>query len=201
MPRKKQQRKRLCYLMSFLAHSIYEDEIGDSEIRLLDIRSPPLEEDGSLISCRLVTFPAASCPDYTCLSYAWLEPLANRTGIDWVIRVNGVKIKVRSSLAAALHQYADAVRDGYAIDYKPTWFWIDALCIDQDSVVERTAQVSVMHRIYRRAWKALIWLGPDPHNEAQRVWDPFVPFCNSISPQMTRSIMPIIPFCAPTSVV
>ena len=37
--------------------------------------------------------------------------------------------------------------------------WVDAICIDQDSVSERSLQVAVMDKIYSRAKTVLIWLG------------------------------------------
>jgi hypothetical protein len=39
--------------------------------------------------------------------------------------------------------------------------WIDAICINQDSIDERTCQVRIMDRVYRQAAKVLIWLGPE----------------------------------------
>jgi hypothetical protein len=37
--------------------------------------------------------------------------------------------------------------------------WTDALCINQDDILERNVQVSLMSRIYREARTVLIWLG------------------------------------------
>lgn len=39
--------------------------------------------------------------------------------------------------------------------------WIDALCVDQDNVSERSHQVNVMGQIYTAACQVLIWLGPE----------------------------------------
>lgn len=38
--------------------------------------------------------------------------------------------------------------------------WIDAICIDQQSVEERNCQVPLMGEIYTAAKKVIIWLGP-----------------------------------------
>lgn len=38
--------------------------------------------------------------------------------------------------------------------------WIDAICIDQQSVQEKNSQVSLMGEIYTRAQRVVIWLGP-----------------------------------------
>lgn len=45
------------------------------------------------------------------------------------------------------------------------FFWIDALCINQADVQERTAQVQLMRDIYSRAEKVVTWLGPDDNEE------------------------------------
>ncbi|KAI1180213.1 heterokaryon incompatibility protein-domain-containing protein [Nemania sp. FL0916] len=39
------------------------------------------------------------------------------------------------------------------------YIWIDALCIDQSNVPERTAQVAMMRDIYAKSSRIIIWLG------------------------------------------
>jgi SpoVK/Ycf46/Vps4 family AAA+-type ATPase len=41
----------------------------------------------------------------------------------------------------------------------PRALWIDAICIDQDSLIERNHQVSLMGEIYKAANHVFIWLG------------------------------------------
>lgn len=43
---------------------------------------------------------------------------------------------------------------------KPLYLWIDAICIHQSDIDEKSCQVSRMADIYRRACKAIVWLGP-----------------------------------------
>lgn len=50
-----------------------------------------------------------------------------------------------------------------------TYWWIDTLCINQASNLERTAQVSIMHLIFRDASTVYVWLGPDPSGEVYTV--------------------------------
>jgi Heterokaryon incompatibility protein (HET) len=40
-------------------------------------------------------------------------------------------------------------------------FWIDAICIDQSSIAERSHQVSRMKEIYKTAKEVVAWLGPE----------------------------------------
>lgn len=69
-----------------------------------------------------------------------LSPL-NRSGIFYI----------RDNLAAALRQF----RERY-IDVN---VWVDALCINQDNNIEKTAQVSRMAEIYGGAETVCVWLG------------------------------------------
>jgi len=41
--------------------------------------------------------------------------------------------------------------------------WVDAICINQNDVAEKTAQVGLMSYIYRQADRVLIWMGPAQH--------------------------------------
>ena len=47
--------------------------------------------------------------------------------------------------------------------------WIDALCIDQENISERNAQVSIMDQIYQRAGYVLVWLGEKDFSTALAV--------------------------------
>jgi hypothetical protein len=40
------------------------------------------------------------------------------------------------------------------------YFWIDAICINQDDIPERNSQVQMMGDIYTNATFVMIWLGP-----------------------------------------
>ncbi|POS70143.1 hypothetical protein DHEL01_v211464 [Diaporthe helianthi] len=42
---------------------------------------------------------------------------------------------------------------------KPRKLWIDAICIDQESLEEREEQVAIMSRIYENASRVVVWLG------------------------------------------
>jgi hypothetical protein len=50
-------------------------------------------------------------------------------------------------------QYDSGVKNG------PRRLWIDAICIDQGNLHERSQQVRLMSRIYSRSQRLLIWLG------------------------------------------
>jgi len=83
---------------------------------------------------------------YQCLSYTW--------GTDEKtseLTLNGMTIAIRKNLENALR--------GLRNETSKTTIWIDAICIDQRNVKERSRQVSRMHQIYENADGVLVWLG------------------------------------------
>jgi hypothetical protein len=49
--------------------------------------------------------------------------------------------------------------------------WVDAICIDQTNPEEKSKQVALMHRIYRRADRVAIWLDRHWGNNTDLAWD------------------------------
>jgi len=39
--------------------------------------------------------------------------------------------------------------------------WVDALCINQHDLQEKSDQVRMMGEIYRRSWNVMVWVGPE----------------------------------------
>ncbi len=50
--------------------------------------------------------------------------------------------------------------------------WVDAVCINQDDVVEKNHQVHLMKDIYGGATRVLVWLGEERH-DTRAVWELF----------------------------
>ncbi|KAK3385848.1 hypothetical protein B0H63DRAFT_544325 [Podospora didyma] len=48
--------------------------------------------------------------------------------------------------------------------------WVDAICINQNDVEERTAQVAEMARLYQQCRQVVAYLGPDLRRYFSRVW-------------------------------
>ncbi|KAF4993432.1 hypothetical protein FDECE_13398 [Fusarium decemcellulare] len=89
--------------------------------------------------------------DFIALSYVWGSPMPRR-----FITVNGAQFGVTPNLYDALIQLRrmQRIRQGFRL-------WIDAICINQDSLTERGQQVARMRDIYRSAWRVVIWIGPE----------------------------------------
>jgi len=131
-----------------------------SSIRLLTLNAP---HDTSLIDCTLKPYDLDSCPSYVALSYEWgeVEPPVE-------IVINGVSSVIRHNLSLFLGVLqAKMERKTLSHDL---CLWIDAICIDQEDLSERNAQVTIMGEIYRRVASVFAWLG------WPQGWDPVSTF-------------------------
>lgn len=116
--------------------------IRSDRIRLLQVVSidPGLE-------ILLDSFPVADCPPYIALSYAWGD-----TADKVECECNGVPFNIGPSLYNAICNIDIYHPDG-------TWYWADAICINQDDELEKALLVSKMSQVYRRAVETAVWLG------------------------------------------
>ena len=123
------------------AYSSIDSENRD--IRLLEL-CPALYDD--TIQLRLRPKKANEKTDYEALSYTWGTTTSPREAL-----LSGTPISVTESLDLCLRRlrYADRSRI----------LWVDALCINQDDIQERSKQVQLMAMIYSSAKNVLIWLG------------------------------------------
>jgi len=95
---------------------------------------------------RLDIINVESAPPYDALSYTW--GTGDPTNYIWI---EGEPIPLRSNLEIALR----ALR----LPSNPRLMWIDALCIDQSSLDERSRQVQYMRLVYKHSEKVISWLG------------------------------------------
>lgn len=121
------------------------------EIRLIRVTGLPCET-GAAITLGMMTVSLQDDWEYDALSYAWgdLRP-------THVANVDGLGLPITQNLYDAL-----CVLGRPGVLSKP--LWIDALCIQQDDLEERSQQVAMMGKIYRRATNVRVWLGlPGPY--------------------------------------
>jgi hypothetical protein len=118
-------------------------------IRLLQINPPQPNNDS--LTCTLTPFIVdEKCPPYIALSYTW-----GRRPPKHEIQLNGHTFQVRPNLLSALRQLPECKGR-----VKASYFWIDAICINQTDTSERNHQVAMMRDIYSRATAVFAWLGP-----------------------------------------
>ena len=124
---------------------------GDS-FRLL--RVLPSLSHGSPIRCELNTASISRERNkYIAGSYVWGPPEPTMS-----ILVDGGHFQVRENLFRFLKAFRSR--------YKTQVIWLDAICINQDDIQERSHQVQEMKRIYSGAKCVYSWLGydkPMPH--------------------------------------
>ncbi|KAN0102679.1 heterokaryon incompatibility protein 6,OR allele [Hyaloscypha variabilis] len=120
--------------------------IPSRRFRLLEVE-PSLASDAD-INCRLAWHNLTTAPPYTAISYVW-----GSSELTSTIILNGEETKTTSSAHAALKGLRSAWRNKY--------FWIDAICIDQNNDTDKGEQISIMADIYRNAKQVTIWLGPE----------------------------------------
>lgn len=144
------------------------------EIRVARVVQYGEDEEPSL-RLELKRFPRNYCPSYAALSYCWGEP---RDEVP--VRINGALFSIQKNLYDFLARIAlrrstrpdvdfvsQIVVNMLRSDDSQYWFWIDAICINQDDHVEKGREVSRMNKIYAAANAVPLWLGP-AYEESQK---------------------------------
>jgi hypothetical protein len=89
-------------------------------------------------------------PEYRALSYVWGDPSATK-----VILVDNTPFKVRINL----WNYLVQARREEMCTLDARYIWVDAVCINQNDLDERSKQVAIMGQIYSKASEVYAWLG------------------------------------------
>ena len=126
--------------------SLYGDlDSTRREIRLLRQQVPSPGEEG-MMSFELAVHSLETVPAYKALSYCWGTEDASRH-----ILINGRQFAIRPNV----HDYLQLVSG----EAQPRWMYIDAICINQSDLLEKSSQVRLMGDIYRQAKEVVAWLG------------------------------------------
>ncbi|CAF9937775.1 hypothetical protein IMSHALPRED_000541 [Imshaugia aleurites] len=153
-------------------------DVEASEIRLLTLLPGP-PEAAIRITIDVVVLTKHKIPQFEAVSYAWgstestvnifideknrkrrkfLNYLLQRPAIkkSEATRVTSFILSVTRNLATALRylRYGDRARV----------LWIDAICVNQNNLTERSQQVERMADIFARANRVVAWLGPESHD-------------------------------------
>lgn len=136
------------------AFNIYKDvtslSLQDEEIRMLHLECG---SGSSLLQCTLhkVSLQSVPTPSYEALSYTWGDENDRRE-----IVVNGYIVDVTFNLYSALCRLR--------LEDETRVLWIDALCINQTDLDERSQQVQLMRNIYTTCEQTVIWIGEPPED-------------------------------------
>jgi len=140
---------------TFRPRSLYRAiPLSHGEIRVLEV-APGDGDD--IVKCRMkrISLVNSPVPKYETISYCWGPPRDSST-----IKLEGRQIRVPASSEAAVRRMR--------LNDRPRVLWIDAICIDQSSTTERSAQVAFMATVYSTAKHNLIYLGEDDDDMAER---------------------------------
>lgn len=147
-------------------------------IRLV-VLLPPSKDKWSPIRCILCQESLQSNPTYEALSYVWGDQNEVRE-----IEVNNKVFSVTINLEEALRVLR------YQTEHRI--LWVDAICINQGDLEEKTSQIQLMGEIYSRATKTIIWLGPETNSSssalsALAIWNAFLAAGSSKSDKVDSS--------------
>ena len=149
----------------------------NQEVRVLYLRPG---HDNDEICVRLDRMRLANAFPYEALSYVWGTELSPKPAL-----VNNVHY-------LAITQNLDCALRHLRLPTRSRVLWIDALCINQQDVQERSRQVQIMDHIYSSAHQVIIWLGPDHghnyHNVLLHMDKRMVPDSNTLFVQLLRDI-------------
>ena len=96
-------------------------------------------------------------PGYKAISYAWGDPVFPHT-----LQLPSGQIAITDSLFGALKRFRREMGS--------VRLWADAVCINQDGILEKNHQVAVMDQIHERAEEVLVWLGEEHRSDCVALW-------------------------------
>lgn len=120
--------------------TVYARRLQGRNIRVIELF--PGEPEDQLI-CRLVEVSLDDPPSYEALSYVWGD-----ANVRQAILCNGSIAQITVSLAQALHWLR--------LPNAPRILWADAICMNQDDMIERNHQVQLMGQVYSTAAKVIV---------------------------------------------
>ena len=128
--------------------------LNPTSIRLVKVHPP---SDEGTINCSLQHAELSKKPEYLAVSYTWGPPTyhAAQKGMTnercCSIICNDRQLSITENLSHFLRKVED----------ESLYLWIDAICINQEDVLERNNQVLLMTDIYSNSITTLIWLGEE----------------------------------------
>lgn len=138
----------------FLLHQLYEHlclHRGSRCIRLLKLDHDPNNPHAALTGT-LSVVDLRTSPAFTALSYAWGNFSCPRA----TITCQGCELDITDNCRDALL----ALRDQFG----GLLIWVDAICINQDDMAEKSHQIQLCGEIYSCSKTVYVWLGKDDDN-------------------------------------
>jgi Heterokaryon incompatibility protein (HET) len=103
-------------------------------------------------------------PKYQALSYTWGEEARSRPLLKVLEEDTFYHLPIKPNLDDALRRFRKDIPSDQA-----QMFWIDAVCINQEDILEKNKQIRKMAMIYNRADSVSVWLGKEDKDSAQAI--------------------------------
>ncbi|KAK3068047.1 hypothetical protein LTR53_014679 [Teratosphaeriaceae sp. CCFEE 6253] len=126
---------------------------GTRQIRILILRESGYLDDPLVCDLEHMILTDPSHTEYETISYCWGDESLRST-----VQIQSRLIDVPASSAQSLRRMR--------LPDKSRVLWIDALCINQKDLAEKSAQVAIMGEIYARGKGNLIYLGEETPDSA-----------------------------------
>ncbi|CAJ0542491.1 Ff.00g001050.m01.CDS01 [Fusarium sp. VM40] len=127
-------------------------QIPSNHIRLLrlntDITNP------SVGTLEVVDLDQA--PPFYALSHSWGTQVQSVA-----VQVEGNLLYLTPGLSAGLRMFKGLAIEEYSLSPPLRYIWIDSICVNQESLADRSSQVALMRRIYSTSITTLVWLGTE----------------------------------------
>ena len=156
---------------------------NDDTIRLLVLHPRRVNRltsiTGNDIHCDLINVKLSDRPHYEALSYTWGPPTPTK-----LIHMGEERfLEIRENLYTSLLTIRKASSGSRRL-------WIDALCINQDDLIEKGHEIKLMPKIYHTAVRALVWLGPaTQHSRMFLTWVKDLPSTASSSRKHSPTVV------------
>jgi hypothetical protein len=128
--------------------SIYNNTLSEDQFRLLTLLPG---RKNAKIECHIDCYILSTCPAYTALSHRW-----DQSPASIATRLNCEQFFLGENLWNCFHSIRR--RD------KAIVLWVDSICINQNNMLERNHQVSLMGQVYSMATDVFVWLGRHADN-------------------------------------
>ena len=120
------------------------------------------------LKCSTPKYPPDEDSDLTTISYDALSYVWGSAENLKSITIAGICTNPRSGQLSVTENLAVALRH-LRKQHEIRTLWIDAICINQRDLTERSTEVRKMSRIYKKACRTLVWLGPEEENSSLAV--------------------------------
>ncbi|KAK4561744.1 hypothetical protein LTR86_004423 [Recurvomyces mirabilis] len=119
--------------------------------------------DGSedKVKAELASFSLDAKVSYIALSYRWGAPTPL-----YKIQLNDQPFDIQPNL----HEFLQYIR----VDKGTDWYFIDAICINQNDAAERSSQVRLMGEVYSSAHSVTAWLSDATDRKFRKRMDTFI---------------------------